>query len=75
MRITTHTLDVEVSSIEELRKNTAPTPISDIQAKKYGFDPKDCEMWNGNLFVYLNNIVLVYDYFTKERKMYDFNIG
>ena len=74
MRIITHTLDVEVASIEELREHTARTPVSDLLAKEFSHNPQFCEIWNGNLFVYFKNQVLVYDFFTKERKMYDFNI-
>lgn len=73
MIIETSTLKANVNSIAELKEQTARTSVSDILAKKFGHDPKDCEMWNGNLFVYCGDyVVLVYDYFTKERKMYDF---
>ena len=77
MVIETSTLKVTVNSIEELKQNTKATCVGDELAKRFGFDAKDCEMWNGNLFVYnqAKNIVLVYDFFTKERKMYDFNIA
>lgn len=76
MTIKTHTLQVEVSSIAELKEKTACTPVSDELAKQFGHNPNNCEMWNGNLFVYNEapNIVLVYDFFTKERQMYDFNL-
>lgn len=76
MTITTHSLKIEVNSIEELKERTAHTPISDMLAKRFGHNPNKCEILNGNLFVYdeAPNIVLVYDFFTKERQMYDFNI-
>jgi hypothetical protein len=75
--IETSNIKVTVDSIEELKQNTMATPVSNILAKRFGFKPEDCEIWNGNLFVYnqAKNIVLVYDFFTKERKMYDFNIA
>lgn len=76
MKIETRTLSVEVNSISELKEHTARTKVSDELAKRFGFKKSDCELWNGNLFVYNQafNVVLVYDFITKERKMYDFNL-
>ena len=74
MIIETSTLKYEATSIEDLKKNTNRTPISDQLAKRYKLKPSDCAMWNGNLFVYnqKKDTVWVIDYFTKERVEYTF---
>lgn len=77
MIIETSTLKAEVKNIEELKRKTKRTPVSDRLAKGFGFKASDCAIWNGALFIYnqANNCVLVIDYFSKgERKFYDFNL-
>ena len=76
MIIKTSTLKVEVNSIEDVLNNTLRTPVSDNLAKQFGFNKKDCSIWNGNLFVNNhNNTIFVFDFFTKERQFYDFNVA
>lgn len=59
--------------MEELKANTARTPISDIQAKRYGWKKENCEIWNGNLFLYEDeNKVYIVDYFTKDIQQANF---
>lgn len=77
MTIETSTFKATVNSIEELKGITARTQVSDNLAKKFGFDPSNCEICNGALFVYglTKNSVLVLDFFNYgERKFYDFNV-
>lgn len=77
MRIETGYFKAEVNSVEDLKKITARTCISDRLAKQYGFKPSDCELCDGVLFIYNQkpNCVLAIDFFEhSERKFYDFNI-
>lgn len=77
MTIETSVFKATVNSIEELKGITKRTPVSDKLAKKFSFDPNNCEICNGALFVYglTKNSVLVLDFFEYgERKFYDFNI-